>query len=267
MKELSFVKMSGAGNDFIVVDNRFGRIRNPAELAKKLCTRRRSIGADGLLLLERSKQADCAMRIFNSDGSEADMCGNGVRCLASFASKKIGRKNLSVETKAGRIQAWVRPTCVKAKLSEPKTLLLFLNLKAVGRSFEVHYVNTGVPHAVVFVKDLERCDVETWGKAIRHHAAFGPKGANVNFVEPKGSLIGVRTFERGVEGETLACGTGSTASALITACVHDRKSPITVRTHGGERLKIYFTRASEGLFKDVCLEGPVKEVFQGRIKS
>ena len=270
-----FVKMAAAGNDFIVIDNRRKILKkNLPALAKKLCDRKLSIGADGILLLESTgKGADVRMRIFNPDGSEADMCGNGVRCLAKFAvDKKVSgvgatdrSPKLRIETGAGIVEAEVSGNSVKAHLTDPKDFRPAVNLSVDGRKEKIHFINTGVPHAVIFESALDQADVHRRGREIRVHAHFAPKGTNVNFVKvDRGNSITVRTYERGVEGETLACGTGSTASALISALLEGLRSPVNVRTAGGEVLKVYF-KNENGHWKDVFLEGPVQTSFEGRV--
>lgn len=260
MEHLEFTKMMAAGNDFIVIDNRTGKVKGQApKLAQRLCDRKNGIGADGLLLLERSEKSDLRMRIFNPDGSQAEMCGNGVRCLAKFsADRKISASRLSVETPAGEISVNVRAEIVRARLSDPKGLKI---------SKELSVIDTGVPHAVKFVQTFQGLDVEGLGRQIRHDKAFKPRGTNVDFVRVvPGNRIEVRTYERGVEAETLSCGTGSTASALVAAKVHNLKSPVEVKTQSGEILKVHFLLNGKG-FHEVTLEGEVREVFQGKIKS
>ncbi|OIO36969.1 MAG: diaminopimelate epimerase [Candidatus Omnitrophica bacterium CG1_02_46_14] len=265
---INFTKMAGAGNDFIVVDNRSGLIRkNIRRIAKKLSNRRFSIGADGLVLLEKSKTADIRMRLWNPDGSEAEMCGNGVRCLAKFAvDKHVTGSKLSIETPAGTIYAEVKGLSVKAKMIAPKDLKLNFRIGIKGRKELLNFINTGVPHAVKLVGSVDSCDVLGLGETIRHHDYFAPRGTNVDFVSlRKGSAIDIRTYERGVEGETLACGTGSTAAALVTATLKNLKSPVSVHTHGGEVLKVYFSKRGMA-FHEVYLEGRIQCSFEGGVK-
>jgi diaminopimelate epimerase len=266
MGVLAFWKMEGAGNDFILVDDRAGRIRDPKAAARRLCDRKFSVGADGLILLCRSRKADARMRILNPDGSEAEMCGNGVRCLAKFAvSRGLAGRRMTVETLAGVIHCRVTGGVVTARLSEPRDLRLKFTIPVGGRKVELHSVNTGVPHAVRVVDSLEDVDVDSLGRSIRFHPRFAPKGTNVNFIEfGAGNAIRVATYERGVECETLACGTGSTASALVAAALKGLKSPVHVRTAGGETLRVHFER-SGGRFRHVELEGRVKKTFEGRV--
>jgi diaminopimelate epimerase len=259
--------MAGAGNDFVMIDNRAKVLTKPRpETARRLCDRKYSIGADGLILLEKSKKADIRMRIFNPDGSEAEMCGNGVRCIAKFAvDHRITKRALSIETLAGLIRAEVRREIVKAKLPDPKNLRTGLQVDIGGKGQRLHFIDTGVPHAVLVVDSLAHCDVEGLGRAIRYHERFAPRGTNVDFVSIRGrQAVEVRTYERGVEDETLSCGTGSTAAALVAAALKDLKPPVLVYTKGGETLKIYFTRKGAG-FTDVYLEGRVQKSFEGRV--
>ncbi len=267
MKTVHFFKIAAAGNDFIVIDNRARSVKKGlAKAAKHLCDRKHSIGADGLILLERSKKADVRMRILNPDGSEAEMCGNGVRCLAKFAvDRNIAPPKLSIETLAGTIYVEVRGNTVKAKMIEPRDLKLGFKIDLNGSDGLMSFINTGVPHAVKLVSSVSSCDVKDLGREIRQHKHFAPKGTNVNFVAVKrGSTIDIRTYERGVEDETLACGTGSTAGALVAAAVKNLKSPVSVHTRGGEVLKVYFSR--NGLnFHSVYLEGRVQKSFEGSV--
>ncbi len=268
MSMIKFTKAVATGNDFIVIDNRRsvigGRIAN---IAKKICDRKYSVGADGLLLLERSKKADFRMRIFNSDGSEAQMCGNGSRCAALFAAaKRLAPPNMSIETLAGILAASVKGSIVKVKLTDPKGMRRGFSVNIGKCAYKLDFVDTGVPHAVHFVDNIEKVKVGHLGSCIRNHPEFLPAGTNADFVKVAGpSLIKVRTFERGVEGETLACGTGSVASALMSAASKNMKSPVTVQTQGAEKLKVYFDR-SGNRFNNVYLEGNAKLVFDGVIK-
>ncbi len=267
MRTVSFTKMVASGNDFVVCRLSGLPVIRLRKLAKQICDRRFGIGADGLLLIGKSKKADIRMRIFNTDGSEAEMCGNGARCAALYYSRQLKSTGLkcSIETKAGIISAQVKGDKVKIRLTNPKGLKLNMPLNVNGRNLRVNFINTGVPHTVIFVDGLNSIDVDGIGRQVRFHSKFSPKGTNVNFVEPLGNQsIGVRTYERGVEGETLACGTGSTASALILAANRKRLSSgsIDVKTKGQEILKVYFERVQGG-FRNVWLEGRAKIVYKG----
>src|SRR5215510_432910 len=199
---LRFIKMNGAGNDFILIDNRAGDIDLNRNQIARLCDRHRGIGADGILLLESpSDHADFQMRYFNADGGEAEMCGNGARCFARFATKVAGAKGkISFETPAGVISAELAGDLVTLQMTEPTDLQLNVSLRIGGEKTIVHFINSGVPHVVVPVEQVGAVDVPRKGSAIRYHEAFSPKGANVNFIETLGSdKISVRTYERGVE--------------------------------------------------------------------
>lgn len=265
MRKINFTKMVASGNDFVIIES---SLRSPVfghrSLAKKICDRRYGVGADGLLLLEKSKIADIKMRIFNADGSEAEMCGNGARAVAFFAKPKAKPKVLKIETKAGIIESGVNGESVKIKLTNPKHIKTDIKIKINQRPLKVDFIDTGVPHTVIFVEGSDKIDVLNLGRAIRYHKQFFPRGTNVNFVEVLGNdSIKVRTYERGVENETLACGTGAAASGLIFAVHYSLfATRINVHTQSGEILKIYFNRVGSN-FTDVWLEGRVKIVYRG----
>ncbi|MDD5116693.1 MAG: diaminopimelate epimerase [Candidatus Omnitrophica bacterium] len=257
MPRIGFTKMVASGNDFVVIDKKpSGSL---VVLARRLCDRKFGAGADGLLLLGKSGKPDLSMRIINADGSEAEMCGNGARCAALFS----GKKNIRISTLAGLINARVSGKQVKIQLTDPKRVKLDIPINICGRQVRVNFINTGVPHAVIFVEGLDALNVDGIGRLVRMHPRFSPAGTNVDFVEVTArDSISVRTFERGVEGETLACGTGSTASALIFAIKNDLNNLVKVKTRSGESLKIYFNR--QGLeFGDVWLEGGARFVYKG----
>lgn len=264
---IKFTKSVATGNDFIIIDNRKSVLKGDlAGIAKKLCDRFYGAGADGLLLAEKSQMADFKMRIFNSDGSEAEMCGNGSRCIALYAyTKKIAPANMKIETIAGILNVNVQGENVKVKLTDPKDIQWNLCLMIHECPYKVNLANTGVPHVIYFVNDLETVEVKKLGHKIRYHEEFSPHGANVNFVkitDKNKNKIAVRTYERGVEDETLACGTGAVASAIISAEAEKLVSPVTVETRSGEVLKVYF-ESQEGNFKNVYLEGKAKLVYEG----
>jgi diaminopimelate epimerase len=266
---LDFTKMNGAGNDFVLVDNRTRKVKLSREQVVRLCDRHRGVGADGILLLvpSRTGKADWAWEFFNSDGSTGEMCGNGARCFARFVQKLTRlKRGFSFETEAGVITASFQGERVTVSLTLPRDLRLNQSVSLSVGAETIHSINTGVPHAVLFVADADRAMVQQLGPEIRRHPHFGPKGTNVNFVQRLGpNRIRVRTFERGVEGETLACGTGVTASALVAARLHGFTSPVTVRVHGGDELEVSF-RDEGGQFADVRLSGPAEFVFEGRIE-
>jgi diaminopimelate epimerase len=263
-----FTKMNGAGNDFILVDNRDREIALTRDQIIRLCHRQRGIGADGILLLVpcTSGRADWAWQFYNSDGSEADMCGNGARCFARFVQKVAGLAGgFTFETGAGVIAAEFHGERVTVNLTEPKGERLGEAVPTTQGTLTVHSVNTGVPHAIIFVPDADRAMVQDLGRELRFHPHFAPKGTNVNFVQVLGpNHIRVRTYERGVEGETLACGTGVSAAALVSARVEKFVSPVKVDVQGGDTLEVSFD-AANGCFTRVRLNGPADFVFAGRI--
>jgi diaminopimelate epimerase len=266
MKSLKFVKMQGSGNDFVVVEKVFLGALSGSSLAKKMCDRRFGAGADGLLLLDCSHPSDVSMRIFNPDGSEVPMCGNGARCCALYAAQKRKKKNLEIMTKAGLLRAEVDQESVKLKMTDPEKFQLGINLKVGGKRYELDYLDTGVPHAVMEVENVEEAPVGGLGRLIRCHKVFLPQGANVNFFQrrARGEIL-IRTYERGVEDETLACGTGSVASAIISVLKQGASGldqQVGVLTQSGERLKVYF-KVSHNKVSDVWLEGKASVVYTG----
>jgi len=265
---LSFFKMQASGNDFVVVDNRRAVIKNPLVFTRKVCALHTGIGADGVLLVEKSRKADFKMRIINSDGSEAEACGNGFRCIGLFANKKLGfPAKFTFETLAGLVAASVKGSRVRVRMVKPKDLKEREALKIGVKKLPYSFLNTGVPHAVVFTQELDKIDVHVLGRTIREHQAFKPKGTNANFVEIKSPhSIRVRTYERGVEQETLACGTGSTASAILSAVRGYTKPPVQVHTRGGEILNINF-KINGREITEVDLEGEAHIVFEGKITA
>jgi diaminopimelate epimerase len=264
-----FTKMNGAGNDFVLIDNRDETIHLTTEQIARLCHRQRGIGADGLVLLvpAQTAQADWRWDFFNSDGSRAEMCGNASRCFARFVQRLTGaRGSFRFETVAGVITTTIQGEQVTVGLTPPQGLRLHETVALSTGPLVIHSLNTGVPHAVVFVPDADRAMVHGQGAEIRRHLHYAPKGTNVNFVQVLGpDSIRVRTFERGVEGETLACGTGVTAAALIAAKVHQFQSPVRVRVEGGDLLEVRFRQADQQ-FSDVQLTGPAEFVFSGRME-
>ena len=266
--------MSGAGNDFVVIDNRKGSIRNAPELAQKLCDRRWGIGADGLLLVETSENADYRMMYYNADGSYGGMCGNGGRCIALYTeSTGIAKRTQSFEALGHIYNAKVEMGTVKLAMKDPTELKLNIVLPVNLKRIKVHFIDTGSPHVVIPVQNISRTmksvdnvDVESLGHAIRHHKKFQPDGTNVNFIERHdANSIKMRTYERGVEGETLACGTGSVASAILAALLWKMNPPITVLTRSNQDLLINFS-AINGTIRDVTLTGPATVTFDGFVE-
>lgn len=265
---LRFTKMNGAGNDFILIDNRAGEIDLDRSQISQLCDRHRGIGADGVLLLELpANRVDFRMRYFNADGGEAEMCGNGARCFARFANRVAGANGkISFETQAGVISAELASNLVTLRMTEPTDLRLNVKVPLTDENKTVHFINSGVPHVVIPVAEIENVDVRLEGAAIRHHKMFSPNGANVNFIKKRESnKIAIRTYERGVENETLACGTGIVASALIFAATENISGPIHVIARGGDELQVGFERVGGG-FRNVTLTGPAEFVFEGTIE-
>jgi len=265
-----FVKMSGTGNDFIIIDNRQVVIAREAlpEFAAKVCRRKFSAGADGLILIENSDQADFKWQFFNADGSVAEMCGNGARCAARFAYMHgIASARMRFETLAGIIEAQVADTQVSVKMTDPVDLQMHREIIVDDSPLLLHSVDTGVPHAVVFVNDIDTMDVCALGSQLRHHEAFFPAGTNVNFVQELDGVFKVRTYERGVEDETLACGTGATASALVAAFLGITASPVEIITSGGDRLVIVFELKNGDSAENVFLKGPAYVVYKGELSA
>ena len=267
---LNFTKMNGAGNDFVMLDNRDLSLALTKDQIEKLCDRHRGIGADGLLCVEPATDGgDFKMRYYNADGGEAEMCGNGARCFGRFVNHLHGDSlsKIRFETLAGMISAEFEEGQVRINMSAPHGLKLGETLPVAGTNLSVHSVNTGVPHAVVFVEDLENVPVREWGAALRYHEAFKPKGTNANFAKVLAAdSIAIRTYERGVEDETLACGTGMVACALIHHELTGAASPISVLVKGGDTLRIGFTESAPHEYTDVTLFGPADFVFQGTVQ-
>lgn len=264
---MTFTKMNGAGNDFIVVDNRDLSLSFSKDEIARLCDRHRGIGSDGLLAVEPAAgDADFRMRYYNADGGEADMCGNGARCFARYAARLEPSRasGLSFETPAGLIRAEFSGELVTVNMSDPHDLrdAASLEIETLG-PVPVRHLNTGVPHAVVFVDDVESLEIARAGSSLRWHPAFAPKGANANFAQvlSPGNLV-LRTFERGVEGETLACGTGVCATAILHHLATGAPGPVSVQVRGGETLSVGFETNGD-LIRHVRLTGPADFVFEG----
>ena len=266
MAKIPFYKMSGSGNDFILIDNRDGIVddRYLNQLVKGACRRKMSVGADGLLLVEKSSLADFKWRFFNADGSRAEMCGNGARCAGRFAFiTGIAGPELSFETDVGIVTAKIVGDRVKIGMTDPVDLKENRTLMVGDANFPYDFINTGVPHAVLSTQDIEGVRVFELGRAIRHHPVFSPAGTNVNFVQTIGdNTIAVRTYERGVEDETLACGTGCVAASLMMCLKHGWPSPVNVKTRSNVMLRVYFTFDGQA-FTRIYLEGDARVIYQG----
>jgi diaminopimelate epimerase len=262
--------MSGTGNDFIIIDHRqhFLASVDLPEFARLVCRHKFSAGADGLILIEEDESEDFRWQFFNADGSKAEMCGNGARCAARFAYRLgIVKDTMRFRTMAGVIAAEIVGHGVKIKLTPPTNLQMERSLDLGELTKTVYSVNTGVPHVVCFVDDLASVPVTAWGKIIRYHEVYQPAGTNVNFVQAASNGLSVRTYERGVEGETMACGTGAVASALIATKIGLSTSPVRVTTSGGDELLIYLESQGNSDQPEVYLEGPAKIIYDGQLQA
>jgi len=261
---LDFYKMSASGNDFIMIDNRekvvdqlFSDVR---DLVVKVCRHRLSVGADGLILIEKSATVDFSWRFFNADGSEADMCGNGGRCAARFAFVKgIAGKKMAFETLAGVMKAEILGSQVKLQLTTPTDLKLDYPVILEHRELFVSSVNTGVPHVILLTDDIEHAPVEELGRVLRYHKVFSPQGTNVDFVTViDDKNVKLRTYERGVEGETLACGTGAVAASVVLKEKGLTGNVVNLLTRGGETLRV-------SVGEEVYLEGDARIIYIGKL--
>jgi len=268
MKKLAFFKMSGSGNDFILIDNRNNVVDESGltSFIRNVCRRKMSAGADGLILIENSDSADFKWRYYNSDGGRAEMCGNGARCAARFAYlNKIAGSDMSFVTDAGIVHAQVRGDKVKVKMVDPSDFKQDYTIKLKNGILTVSSINTGVPHVVVTMDSIDDVDVVGIGREVRLHNKFAPAGTNVNFItRVKNGSFSIRTYERGVEDETLACGTGSIASALVTASKDKVVSPLNIVTRSGGILTIYY-KEDNGRFHDIYLEGDARIIYKGKL--
>lgn len=264
--------MAGAGNDFLVIEA--NKSLDYKKLALNACHRTNGIGADGILILDKSKTADYRMRIINADGSEAEMCGNGARCLAAYIAryKKPTKKLFSIETLAGLILGDAKGETARVRLSDPTDYQPNISINLNDKAIYVHYIDTGVPHTIVYVHGLANIAVNNIGALIRNHKTFKPRGTNVNFVEQMDeNCVAVRTYERGVEGETRACGTGSVAAAIISylqshpgTLQRDQKNALmNVLTQSGETLEVTFDIAAQKM-ANIWLKGSAKFIAQGK---
>lgn len=261
----TFVKYVGCGNDFIIFDNRDLSFLIPKKkLIQHLCHRQYGIGADGIILLEKSQKYDFRMRIFNADGSEAEMCGNGIRCLVKYCHELFpAKKNFTIESmhKIHKTSVEEGEICIDMCISSDikHTQILFDE-----QQYDFNFINTGVPHAVYFNQKIDEVQLEKLGPYVRHHSAWGPSGSNVTLVQMiNEKRCKIRTFERGVEGETFGCGTGATAAAIIAAQLHQLNGPLTVEMKGGS-LKIGFDR-KDGFFSNLTMTGPAVCTFKGKV--
>lgn len=263
--------MSGSGNDFILIDNRDGRIKDNkmGPLVAKACRRRWSVGADGVIFVINSADCDFGWRFFNADGGEVEMCGNGGRCVSRFAYLKgIAGPRMTFETMAGPMISEVNGRAVKVLLPNSYGPIKDPRLDLRPEWLSVDFINSGVPHVVVQVADLRDHPVVDQGRAIRYHDNFLPAGTNADFMQAVGpNRLKIRTYERGVEDETLACGTGAVACALIAAA-HGvvNNSPVHVKTRSGETLTIHFHK-KEKTFEQVALEGGTAIIYKAKLND
>lgn len=261
--KIPFSKYSGSGNDFILIDNRNAIFPKSQALIERLCKRRTGVGADGIILLEPSTRADFKMRIFNADGGEAEMCGNGMRCLLKFIlASGFTKPEYLIETMHASVTLSHNNGTPCVAMPPPTRLQVDLKLTVQHKELTTHFIDTGVPHCILQVEDLEKEHWMAMAPHIRHHPHFAPQGANVNFIklDSQGKLH-IRTYERGVEDETLACGTGATAAALIASLIYRLLPPIQVIPRSKETLVINFAKG----FSNVTLSGPAVLIFQGEL--
>jgi diaminopimelate epimerase len=268
MKKIDFYKMSGSGNDFIIIDNRDNIIdkNGLSNFIAKVCRRKMSVGADGMILVENTDSADFKWRFFNSDGSVAEMCGNGARCVARFAYlNDIAGSKMTFETLAGIVEAEVIGERVKVKMTDPSELKTGDTIELENGLVSISSINTGVPHVVIVKDSTDDVDIVKIGREIRYHDKFLPAGTNVNFAcHIKDNTIAIRTYERGVEDETLACGTGAAASAIVMANIMNMDSPLSVLTRSGEYLNVFF-KEKEDQYYDIYLEGDARIIYKAQL--
>ena len=268
MDKIEFYKMSGSGNDFIIIDNRRNSIDETglSDLIARVCRRKMAVGADGFILVENADMADFKWRFFNSDGSIAEMCGNGARCVARFAHLNgIAGPNMSFETLAGIVEAQIIGNRVKVKMTDPTEFKTDEAIDLKNGPVTISSINTGVPHVVIVKERIDNADIVEMGREIRFHERFSPAGTNVNVVcHMADNTIAIRTYERGVEDETLACGTGSAAGAIVMAHKMKIGSPINVQTKSGGYLSIFY-REKEGRYYDIYLEGDARIIYKAQL--
>lgn len=264
--ELPFSKYSGCGNDFIMVNNLAGHFPfEDSNLIRQLCHRQLGIGADGVILLCKAEKGDFRMRIFNSDGTEAEMCGNGLRCLMQFIQEQgFIRQEYSIQTMHRLLKVRLQGEHVEMEMGSPSNVLWDVPVETEGTKYQLDCMNTGVPHAILFVKDVDGINVNLAGPGFRYHEAFAPKGTNMNFVEVQGNRLKLRTYERGVEQETLACGTGAAAAAIAAVKRFKLNLPVQVEFRSGDTVEVNF-KETNGQIEDVIQVGPARKIFHGVI--
>lgn len=267
--EIAVSHYSGCGNDFLLFDNRDGLLPHFSDaLIKDLCAPKQGAGVDGLIIVGPSKTGDVSMKYYNCDGFEAEMCGNGVRCLMQYLREKLHypRTRCLLETKLRELLVDIIGSDVAVHMGEVKELGWNIQLEFEDTSYTMHYLDTGVPHVVIVVEQVDNIDVQKVGAFFRYHERFAPKGTNVNFVEickEKDTSL-IRTYERGVERETLACGTGVCAAAYVLHKLHGLSSPISLRVQSGEWLQVLFDLL-HGQVDNFTLKGPATWIRDGKL--
>lgn len=271
--KVEFTKIEGAGNDFVLIDNRDSRYNfSYSDFAKIICDRHRGVGGDGLLIIEKSDVSDFKMRYLNADGSEGGMCGNGGRCIAKYMLVEAGKQVIKFEALNYIYSAELVNDKIRLQMKNPADFKMGLSIRFDNYEFKMDYVNTGAPHAALFLEDMphdlnnfEKIDVYKLGRSIRYHDLFSPEGTNVNFINTIGrGEVQIRTYERGVENETLSCGTGSIASAILAAIRYNLNPPIKVLARSNDTLIIDF-KSNNNKITNVSIEGPVNQVFTGSL--
>jgi len=267
---LPFVKMHGAGNDFVMLsetDLHGAGVKESSSLVMRFCDRRRGVGADGLIVIRDDQRADFAMTYYNSDGGRAEMCGNGARCAFAHARVLglVGDDGGVCATGSGDVHGTFAGATVTVELTPPRDLDLNVSAETDHPFAALHFVDTGVPHLVIPVSELETINLPEWGRALRDDPAFAPGGVNVNWLakQPGSDVWLIRTYERGVEAETLACGTGAAAAALVLHELGLTASPVALLTRGGDRLTIHIDKQTNGL--TLRLSGPAVTAFSGEV--
>jgi diaminopimelate epimerase len=276
MEKIIFTKMSGAGNDFVFIDKKQNNwIQINTELIKTICDRRNGIGADGLITIEDSATHNFIMNYYNADGSTGSLCANGARCAILFASESGRLKDNKVEFISNEVEykgELISNSEIKFYLDPPKKIKYNFKIKAGGRLLNAHFADTGSPHVVIdinetdgFLTSLDSIPVEKLGREIRYLPEFSPAGTNVNFIYVKDNVINIRTYERGVEAETFACGTGSVAAALICFVTKKLSVPVKIIPKSNEKLFVNFDVENLKV-RNLSLTGPAKVLFTGEMK-
>jgi len=262
--KIKFWKMSAAGNDFIFIKD--FKIKGKNKLAIKLCNRRLSIGADGLVFIKKLNDSSIKLEYFNSDGSKA-FCGNASRSAAMWFYREIkNNKIINLHTIKGILKAEIIDNKnVKIQMPVINSIKLYCKDNFPSWVKEIHFIDSGVPHAIIPVKDIEKMDIISKGQEIRYHKFFSPNGTNVDFISKIKNMIYIRTYERGVENETLSCGTGITAVGIISGIIYNKKSPITIISRSKEKFKVWFKKKLDKIY-DIYIQGPAEIIFKGEIE-